>query len=158
MTEKPEYQQKEVYGYKELMQIADKIAYELIKELDEYFVNTFVEFGKIYIDIGVDFGEISDAVASRIYDMVKDGEIEEEDAFGLFDTFFEEELEQINEENCVYVNGRIETERYIVEFEPLECLGDNCVAGLTAIVQFKDKVTDIDVSNIANLIITVFRL
>ena len=153
-----EYQQKEVYDYKELVHIADKIVNEIVKELSDYYVHGFTEFGKIYIDIGVDFGEISDSVSSRIYELVKDGEISEQNSYELFDEYFKEEIQQINEEHCVYNSGKIETPKYVINFEPLECLGDNCVSGLTAIVQFKDKVTDIDVSNIAQLIITVFRL
>jgi len=149
---------EEKLTYSELRNIADKIATEIVKELDDFYVNAGVEFGRIYVDIGTVFGEISDSVSSRIYDLVQSGEISEENSYELFDEFFKEEIEQINEEYCVYNSGKIETPKYIVTFNPLECLGDNCVAGLDVEIEFKDKVTDIDISNIAQLIITVFRL
>ena len=158
MNETTEYQQKELYSYSELRSIADKIATEIAKELNYYYVHVTVEFGRIYVDIGTDFGEISYAVGSRIHELVESGEINEEDSNQLFDEFFKEEIELINEEYCVYNEGKIETPKYIVSFSPLECLGDNCVAGLTAEIEFKDKITDIDISNIASLIVTVFRL
>jgi hypothetical protein len=150
--------QEEKLTYSELRHIADKIATEIRKEIHDFYVNAGVEFGRIYVMIGADFGEISDAVGSRIYGLVQSGEISEENSYELFDEFFKEEIEQINEEYCVYNSGKIETPKYIVIFTPLECLGDNCVAGLTAEIEFKDKITDIDISNIAQLIITVFRL
>jgi len=153
-----EKERKELYSYSELRSIADKIATEIAKELNYYYVHVTVEFGRIYVDIGTDFGEISYAVGSRIHELVESGEINEEDSNQLFDEFFKEEIELINEEYCVYNEGKIETPKYIVSFSPLECLGDNCVAGLTAEIEFKDKITDIDISNIASLIVTVFRL
>jgi len=158
MNETTEYQQKELYSYAELLQVADKIATEIAKELNDYYVHVTVEFGKIYIDIGTDFGEISYCIASRIHELLEHGEISEEDSNQLFDKFFREEIELINEEYCVYNEGKIETPKYIITFEPLKCLGDYCVVGLTAEVEFKNKVTDIDIGNIAQLIITVFRL
>ena len=153
-----EKERKELYSYSELLKIADKIVTEMAKELNYYYVRMTVEFGKIYIDIGTDFGEISDAVASRIREFVESGEISEEDSNELFDEFFKEEIELINEEYCVYNEGKIETPKYIVSFSPLECSHDYCVVGLTAEIEFKDKITDIDIGNIASLIVTVFRL
>jgi hypothetical protein len=149
---------REIYTYSELRSIADKILNEITKEIDNFYVNAIVEFGKIIVDIGTDFGEISDSVSSRIYDLVQSGEISEEDSYELFDELFRSEIEQINEEYCVYNSGKIETPKYVINFEPLECKGDNCLAGLSVEIELKDKVTDIDVSNIAQLIITVFRL
>jgi len=157
-TNMQENERKELYSYTELEQIADKILDEITKEIDDFYVNAGVEFGKIYVDIGTPFSEISDSVSSRIYDLVESGEISEEDSYELFDTFFKEEIEQINEEYCVYNSGKIETPKYVVEFSPLECLGDDCVSGLDIEIELKDKIDEVDISNIAQLIITVFRL
>jgi len=153
-----EYRQKEIYSYSELRHIADKIDTEIRRELNDFFVKVGAEFGRIYVMVGMTFGEISDSVSSRIYELARSGEIEEENSYELFDEFFKRKIEQINEEYCVYNSGKIETPKYIVSFSPLECLGDNCVVGLEAEIEFKEKVTDIDISNIAQLIITVFRL
>ena len=149
---------QEIYTHSELHNIAYRILNEITKEIDDFYVNAGVEFGRIYVMIGMDFGEISDSVTSRIYELVKSGEISEENSYELFDEFFKEEIEQINEEYCVYNSGKIETPKYVITFSPLECLGDNCVAGLEAEIEIKDKIDSIDISNIAQLIITVFRL
>jgi len=162
--------QKEKYTLTELEQIADKISTEIAKELSNYYVYASVEIfpnpGTINVKIGTPYFEISEAVSSEIenaYNMNEDTKEEidnmsEEEIEKLYEERYNELLEEINQESCVYVNGKVETQKYTVNFEPLECENDYCVSGLYAEIEFKDKVTDIDISNIAQLIITVFRL
>jgi len=165
-----EKERKELYSYTELLQVADKIATEIRKEIHDFYVNATVDlfrgYDTINIEIGTPFFEISEAVNSMIenaYNMDEETKQEidnmnEEEIEKLFEERYKDLLEEINTEYAVYINGKIETKKYTVSFEPLECQNDYCIAGLYVEVEIKDKVTDIDISNIAQLIITVFRL
>jgi len=169
-TNMQESERKELYSYSELEQIADKISTEIAKELNDYYVNASVEifpsYGIINVEIGTPFFEISEAVQNEIenaYNMNEDireeiDNMSEEEIEKLFEERYSELLEEINGEYEVYVNGKIETPKYVIRFSPLECEHDYCISGLSVEVEFKEKVTDIDISNIAQLIITVFRL
>jgi hypothetical protein len=153
-----EKEREEIYTYSELEKIADKITTEIAKELNDYYAKAHIFFNSIEVEVGVPFAEISEAVSERVSEYVKSGEIDEDEAEELYDDWFDEELNWINEEYMINICGRIETEKYVVYFRPSQCGGDYCIAGLEAEIEFKDKVTDIDISNIAQLIITVFRL
>jgi len=154
------------YSYTELEQIADRISARVAKELEEYYVRARVFFSRIHVEVGTPFYEISDAVAAQIenaynmseefaqeVDMLAEAEIQE-----LFEERYEDMLAEINAQYAVYVSGKVETQKYTVSFEPLECGSDYCVAGLLAEVELKDRVEDTDIENIAQLIATVFRL
>jgi hypothetical protein len=144
--------------YSEPEQIADKIAEKIAKELNDFVVKPYVFNSRIEIQIGKLFAEISDSVSEIVDEYVKKDIIDEDGAEELFDEIFEEELYWINEECTVNISGKIETEKYIVYFRPSKCGGDYCIAGLEVEIEFRDKVTDIDIGKIAQLIITVFRL
>jgi hypothetical protein len=165
-----ENERKELYSYTELKQIADKILDEITKEIDDFYVNATVElfpdYGTINVEIGTPYFEISEAVSSEIenaYNMNEDTKEEidnmsEEEIEKLYEERYNELLEEINQESCVYVNGKVETQKYTVNFEPLECENDYCVSGLDIEIELKDRIDEVDISNIAQLIITVFRL
>jgi len=157
-----EYQQKEIYTDIELREIADKIVEELEKELNEYYIRAKAEYGTITIQLGTKFFEISEFVQSMVENEISENaefeDLSEEEIDDYFEERFNDVLEDIDGENAVYVNGKIETQKYVVEFSPLECENDYCIAGLEVEIQFKDKIDNIDIENLANLIITVFRL
>jgi len=169
-TNMQENERKELYSYTELEQIADKISTEIAKELNDYYVNASVEifpnYGIINMEIGTPYFEISEAANNIIesaYGMNEEfaeeiDNMNEEEIEKLYEEYYNDLLEEINQESCVYINGKIETPKYTVNFEPLECKNDYCISGLFAEIELKDKIDDIDISNIAQLIITVFRL
>ena len=157
-----ENMQENRYTDIELREIADRLVEELEKELNEYYIRAKAEYGTITIQLGTKFFEISEFVASMVENEISEneefGDLSEEAIDEYFEERYSEVLEDINGENAVYVNGKIEIQKYVVEFSPLECEKDYCIAGLEAEIQFKDKIDNIDISNIAQLIITVFRL
>jgi len=159
-------EEKRPYNYAELERIADRIANLVAKELEDYYVRARVWGSTVYVDVGTPFAEISEAVAESLQnayymseefreevDSMSEEEIEE-----LFEARLRETLEEINSEYAIHVRGRLETPKYVVEFSPLECSEDYCVVGLLAEIEFRERVEDIDIENIAQLIATVFRL
>jgi hypothetical protein len=159
-------ERKAPYTSAELEEIGGRVAARVAKELEHYYVRARVFFTTLYIDVGTPFAEISDSVASDIenaYNMNEEfaqelDSMSDEERERYFEERFKERLEEINSEYTVYVRGRVETPKYVIAFEPLECDGDYCVAGLSAEVTFKERVDDIDIENMAQLIATVFRL
>jgi hypothetical protein len=154
------------YSAVEIEEIGDRVATRVAKELEHYYVRARVFFTTLYIDVGTPFAEISEAVAHQLenaynmneefaqeVDMLAEAEILE-----LFEERYEDTLMEINSEHAVYVHGRIETPKYVIEFTPLECSEDYCIAGLTVEITFKERIDDTDIENIAQLIATVFRL
>ena len=158
--------QKEKYTFAELEQIADRIYDRLSQLLDENYIHTSIEifpnYGIINVEIGTKFLEISEAVASMVENELNfygdNNDTSEEEIEEYFEEQYTEFLEEINGEHTVYVNGKIETQKYTITFEPLECEQDYCVAGLYVQVELKDKIDNIDIENIANLIADVFHL
>ncbi|MCI4409017.1 MAG: hypothetical protein JHC26_07985 [Thermofilum sp.] len=157
--------EQSVYSEKELYHIGDKIQNILEKEFEEYTVEAKPFFDKLIVNVGTKFFEISDVVASAIQDAYQFNDdfkeeyddMSEDEAEKYFDEAYAEQLQEINEENAVYVNKVVDTPKYTVEFHPLECDGDYCIAGLQAEITFKRRVNDEDIRNIAELIAETFR-
>jgi hypothetical protein len=117
------------YMFYELGRIADRIVKELEKELNDYYIGLTVT-DKIYIDIGVPFSEIPDDVS----------------------------IEELDKKYCVYNEAKVKTDKYTVEIYPLDCGENNYLCGLKAEIRIRRNINDIDIGNIASLIVTVFRL
>ena len=149
----PEIKEKSAYSTLESEEIAHALADILRRKIEGYAVYARNFFSDVWVTVGTRFYEISDAVAS----LLEGAEIEES-AEEVFEEEYQRVLEEINSEHAVYVWGRIETEKYIIEFAPEECEEDYCIAGLRAEIAFKQRVTETDLDNIAELIAAVFRL
>ena len=148
--------------YSELRHIADRLYDRLSQLLDEYCIRTKVEFDTIRIEIGTKFFEISEFVSSMVENELNEneefGNLSEEEIEEYYKERYSDLLEEINGENTVYVNGKIHTQKYTITFEPLECKNDYCIAGLYIELKPKDKISNIDIENIANLIADTFHL
>ncbi|MCI4409339.1 MAG: hypothetical protein JHC26_09620 [Thermofilum sp.] len=160
--------EKIIYNNDELLDIGEKIYTILKKELKDKDVDFETPFGEpnvLYVYVGREFGAISDAVTNDIENAYNfhddfreeiDNMSEEE-----FEKYFEEEyadqLKEINEENVIHVNETINTPKYTVNIRPLECTGDDCMAGLQAEIRFKHRINDEDIRNIAHQIANVVR-
>jgi len=154
--------QEEKLTYSELRSIADRLYDRLSQLLDEYYIRTKVEFDTIRIEIGTKFFEISEFVSSMVENELNEneefGNLSEEEIEEYYKERYSDLLEEINGENTVYVNGKINTQKYTITFEPLECKNDYCIAGLYIELKPKDKISNIDIENIANLIADTFHL
>jgi hypothetical protein len=142
---------EEPYTVLEAEKLAMKLGDMLRRKIEDYTVYARNFFNRVVVTVGVQFYDISDAVLS----MLENSGVDVEESF---EHAYEHMLEEINMDYTVYVTGRIETEKFAITFEPEECERDECIAGLTAEVEFKQKVTEVDLDNIAELIATVFRL
>ena len=154
--------QEEKLTYSELRSIADRLYDRLSQLLDEYYIRTKVEFDTIRIEIGTKFFEISEFVSSMVENELNEneefGNLSEEEIEEYYKERYSDLLEEINGENTVCVNGKINTQKYTITFEPLECKNDYCIAGLYIELKPKDKISNIDIENIANLIADTFHL
>jgi hypothetical protein len=147
----PQERAEKPYTVLEAERLAMKLGDMLRKRIEDYAVYARNFFTRVRITVGTPFHEISDAVLS----MLEKSDVDVDEAF---EEAYENMLEEINTDYAVYVTGRIETEKFAITFEPEECREDNCMAGLTAEVEFKQKVTEVDLDKIAELIAVVFRL
>ena len=156
----------------------NEIGYKLADKIERQLENVSVEYheflGHLLLYVGVKFMEISEAVSESLqYTFEPDSEFSEEEneevdeeieklneeqLEALFYERYEEELEEINNQYAVYVNANIQTEKYNIEIEPLECEGDFCLTGLVAEIEIKKELTDIDIDNIASLIAAIYQL
>jgi hypothetical protein len=142
---------EQTYSVLEAEGLALKLGDMLRRKIEDYTVYARNFFNRVVVTVGVQFYEISDAVLS----MLENSDVDMEEAF---EDAYEHMLEEINTDYAVYINGRIETEKFVITFRPEECREDDCIAGLTAEIEFKQKVTEADLDNIAELVAAVFRL
>jgi len=147
----PEERAEEPYTVLEAEKLAARLGDMLRKKVEGYDIYARNFFNRVVVTVGARFYDISDAVLATLESSGVDMEEAFEDAY-------ERMLEEINTDYTVYISGRIETKKFVIEFYPEECRGDDCIAGLTVEVRFKQKVTEVDLDNIAELIATVFRL
>lgn len=157
-----------------LNEIGCKLADKIERQLENVSVE-FHEFqGHLLLYVGVKFMEISEAVSESLqYTFESDSEFSEEEneevdeeieklneeqLEALFYERYQEELDEINNQYTVYVNASIQTEKYNIEIEPLECEGDYCLVGLVAEIEIKKELTDIDIDNIVSLIAAIYQL
>jgi len=151
-------------------EIGCKLADKIERQLENVSVEYHEFLGHLLLYVGVKFMEISEAVSESLqYDLESSGEeneeedeeikkLNEEQLEALFYERYEEELEDINNQYAVYVNANIDTPKYTIQVEPLECEADYCLTGLIAEIEIKKELTDIDIDNIASLIAAIYQL
>jgi len=147
-------------------EIGSKIVDKISVQLEDATAEFQEFFGRLIIYVGFKYFEISEAVSESLqYAYGTDSEFREEidnmteeEAEEYFNQQYEEELEEINRLNAVYVNANIDTPKYNIHIEPLECSGDYCMVGLVAEIEIKSDLSDIDIDNIAKLIATIYQL
>jgi len=146
MNTKKEEKKKEEY----IEAVRDNLVEKLSERFTDYTIKSEVEpeIMKITLCIGVKFLEISEDIASDINEAIVEGEITEEEADEAFINAYEEELEWLNEEYVLRVEGKISTPLVEVEFSPKYVEKDYDMAGM--LVEIYLKTTDFEPKLIAD--------
>jgi hypothetical protein len=89
----------------------------------------------INISIGTKFYEISEAIAPNFEEYCTREELTDEECYKAYEEAYKEELEEINREHTIPVQGKITIKlsndsEAEIEIYPLECNKDYCIAGL----------------------------
>jgi hypothetical protein len=124
----------------------------------------------IFISIGTKFYEISEAVASNFEVYCTEKGLTDEECYEAYEKAYKEELEEINREHTIPVEGKItmklnEDSETEIEVYPLKCDGDNCIAGLGINIyiyqlplDLLDKNKDIIVDTIVKFVDSIYDL
>jgi hypothetical protein len=124
----------------------------------------------IVISIGTKFYEISEAIASNVEQYCARKELTDEECEKAYEEAYKEELEEINRDHTIAVEGRIMIEidkdsKAEVEIYPLMCNGDYCIAGLGINIytyqiplDLLDKNKDVIIDTIVKFIDSIYDL
>jgi hypothetical protein len=126
-------------------ELQDYISENIRRKLEELFKDQTVEVKtyiftnhksiSISISIGTKFYEISETVASGFETYCSEEELTEEECEEAYKKAYKEELEEINKEHTIPIEGKItmkldDDSEAEIQIYPLECDGDYCIAGL----------------------------
>jgi hypothetical protein len=124
----------------------------------------------IFISIGTKFYEISEAVASNFEAYCTENELTDEECYEAYEKAYKEELEEINKEHTIPIEGKIvvresNDSKTEIEVYPLKCDGDNCIVGLGINIyvyqiplNLLDKNKDIIVDAIVKFVNSIYDL
>jgi hypothetical protein len=143
--------------------VADKLEKKLNEEISEDSIEVSIppsiEFNEIHIIIGKKFMEISESVAEGFSEYCEEENLTDEECEKAYEEAYLEELEKINSEHMININGTIDTPIFRIEFSPKECERDYDYSGMFIEITIKELSFDPEylADVIANVILSVYR-